>query len=98
MTYPKVYVTGHKPKYISRYPICLTDYDYNYILEEIGCIEKLSLKEMYKFILMRKKINMMISNEYYMYLLHIYILTIIRFLFFFFGVNLMFSSMNMYTT
>ena len=36
MTYPKVYVTGHKKKDISRHPICLTDYDYNYILEEIG--------------------------------------------------------------
>ena len=27
-------------KYISRQPICLTDYEYDYILEEIGRQEK----------------------------------------------------------
>ena len=31
-------------KSISRNPICLTDSDYDYILEEIGCREKLGLK------------------------------------------------------
>ena len=47
---PKVYVTGHKKKnFISRHPICLTDY---YYIE--GCVA-------------------CISNEYYMYLLLIYI-------------------------
>ena len=35
MTYPKVYVTGHKKKSIPRKTICLTDYDYDYISEEI---------------------------------------------------------------
>ena len=32
--------------YISRQPICLTDSDYDYILEEIGLQDKLSLKDM----------------------------------------------------
>ena len=47
-----------------------------------------------------KKIYMIISNEYYMYLLYIYILTIIRYfyLFILLGVNLMFSSINMYSS
>ena len=36
MTYPKVYVTENKHKNISRHPICLTDSEYDYILEEIG--------------------------------------------------------------
>ena len=36
--------TGKKA--ISRKPICLTDADCDYILEEIGRREKLSLKEM----------------------------------------------------
>ena len=27
-------------KAISRQPICLTDYDYDYILEEVGCQDK----------------------------------------------------------
>ena len=34
MTYPKVYVIGHRSK--SRHPICLNDSDYDYILEEIS--------------------------------------------------------------
>ena len=53
---------------ISMQPICLTDSEYNYILEEICRQEKLSLKEMYKFIVMTRKINMSILNEYYMFL------------------------------
>ena len=40
MTYPKVYVPGHKHKSISRHPICLTDSDYDCILEDIGHREK----------------------------------------------------------
>ena len=35
MTYLSLYVTGHYKKAISRHPICLTDADYDYILEEI---------------------------------------------------------------
>ena len=31
-------------KAISRQPICLTDYDYDYILEEIGCREKIEFE------------------------------------------------------
>ena len=31
-----MHVTGHKQKNISIEPICLTDSDYDYILEEIG--------------------------------------------------------------
>ena len=53
-------------KSISRKPICLTDSDHDYILEEIGRREKLSLKEMYKFIVTTRRNNMSISNEYYM--------------------------------
>ena len=33
-------------KSMSRHIICLTDYDYDYIVEEIGCQGKLSLKDM----------------------------------------------------
>ena len=44
-------------KSIPRQPIRLTDYDYDYILEEIGCREKTSLKDMWKFIVMTRKIN-----------------------------------------
>ena len=58
---------------ISRHPICLTDSDYAHILEEIVCIEKLGLKCMYKFVAMMKKPDMIISNEYYIYFLYIYI-------------------------
>ena len=46
---------------------------------------------------MTGKINISILNEYYMYLLYIYILTVIIFLFIpFFSFDLVFSSMNMY--
>ena len=31
-------------KYISRHPICLTDYDYNQILEEICCLYKIEFE------------------------------------------------------
>ena len=44
MQYPKVYVPGHKKKSISRQPICLTDSDYNYILEEISRQEKIDFE------------------------------------------------------
>ena len=41
MQHPQVYVPGHRPKKsISRQPICLTDSDYDYILEEIGRWDK----------------------------------------------------------
>ena len=60
----------------------------------------MGLKEMWKFVVMANNINMSILNEYYMYLLYIYILTVIRYfyLFIFFGVDLMFFSTNMYAT
>ena len=44
MIYPKVYVTGHKEKSISRYPICLTDSDYDHILEEVGRWDKIEFE------------------------------------------------------
>ena len=75
-------------KPISRQPICLTDSDYDYILEEIGCREKSGLKDIYKFIVMTRKINIILLNEYYMYLLCIFILTIIRFFFFSFSASI----------
>ena len=45
MTYPKVYVTGHNiENAISRHPICLTDSDYDYILKEIYCQDKIEFE------------------------------------------------------
>ena len=45
MQYPQVYVPGHRQKnYISRQPICLTDSDYDYILEEIGRWDKIKFE------------------------------------------------------
>ena len=87
-------------KSISRHPICLTDSDYDEISEEIGRRDKIEFKQMQKFIVMTKKSNTIISNEYYMYLLCNYILTFIRYfyLFILFGANLMFLSIYMYAT
>ena len=65
-------------KAISRHPIYLTSSDYDYILEEIGRQEKLSLKDMYNLMAMMKKIKLSVANEYYIYISYIYILTIIR--------------------
>ena len=42
--YPHVYVPGHKKKAISRKPISLTNSDYDYILEEIGCRDKIEFE------------------------------------------------------
>ena len=40
-----MYVTGHrKKKPISRQPICLSDSDYDYILEEIGRQDKIEFE------------------------------------------------------
>ena len=39
-----MYVTGHRKKSISRQPICLTDSDYDYILEEKNCWEKIEFE------------------------------------------------------
>ena len=44
MTYPKVYITGHKKKTISRHPIRLTDSGYDYILEEMFCQDKIEFE------------------------------------------------------
>ena len=41
--------------------------------------EKFNLKEMLKFVVMTRENNMSILNEYYVYLLYIYILTVIGF-------------------
>ena len=41
-----VYNRTQAKKVISRQPVCLTDFDYDYILEEIRCREKVSFKEM----------------------------------------------------
>ena len=54
-------------KSISRQPICLTDAEYDYILEEIDRREKLSLKEKLMCIAMIWSINKIVFNEYYMY-------------------------------
>ena len=39
-----MHVTGHKQKTIPRQPICLTDSDYDYILEEIGLRDKIEVE------------------------------------------------------
>ena len=45
MQYPQVYVPGQREKkIISRKPICLTDADHNYILEEIGSQYKIGFE------------------------------------------------------
>ena len=44
MKYPQVYVPVQAKKSISRQPICLTDSYDNYILEEIGCQDKIDFE------------------------------------------------------
>ena len=44
-----MYVPGHKQKNISRQPICLTDYDHDYTLEEIGCRDKIEFERDVEF-------------------------------------------------
>ena len=44
MTYIEVYVIGNKEKSISRHPICPTDSEYDYILEEIGRRDKIEFE------------------------------------------------------
>ena len=57
------------------------------------------LKEMWKFIVATRKINMSNLNEYYMFLSYIYVLTII-WLFIYFLVQHQYDvfEMNMYAT
>ena len=62
----------------------------------MGRREKLGLKEVWKFIVPMSNINMSILNEYYMYLLCIYILTIIRFFISFIFKHQFCFGMNMY--
>ena len=54
-------------KAISRQPVCLIDFDYYYILEEIYQQDKMSLKEKLMCIAMIWRINKIGLNEYYMY-------------------------------
>ena len=54
-------------KAISRQPICLTDADYDYILEKLADEIKLGLKEKLMCIAMIWRINKSSLNEYYMY-------------------------------
>ena len=60
-------------KAISRQPICLTDSDYDYILEEIGRRYKIEFEIDVESIVTTRKINMSILNDYYMFLSYIYI-------------------------
>ena len=69
-----MYGPGDKQKRaISRHPICLTNSDCDFILEEIGRQEELNLKEMWKFIMPTREINTIIFNEYYMFIIYLYI-------------------------
>ena len=47
----------------------------NTSLKKLVVEKSLGLKEMWKFIVTTRKINMIISKQYYMYLLYIYIFT-----------------------
>ena len=40
----KMFVTGYKKKDIQRHPIFLTDADYDYILDEIKCRDKIEFE------------------------------------------------------
>ena len=44
MQHPQVYVLEHRQKAISRQPICLTDADYDYILEGIDRRDKIEFE------------------------------------------------------
>ena len=44
MQYLQVFVQEHRQKSISRQPICLSDYDYDYILEEIDQRDKIEFE------------------------------------------------------
>ena len=79
-----MYVKGPKKKAISIQPVCLTDSDYDYVLEEIGRRDKIEFERDVEVYSADEEINMSILNEYYMYLLRIYILNIIRFFSFLF--------------
>ena len=39
-----MYAQGHKQKSISRQPVCFTDSEYDYILEEIGRRDKIEFE------------------------------------------------------
>ena len=54
-------------KAISRQPICLTDAEYDHILEEIVRRKELSLKEKLMCIVMIWRIDEINLNKYYMY-------------------------------
>ena len=58
-------------KAIPRQPACLTDFDYDYILEEIDRRDKIKFERYVEVIVMIRMINMSILNQYYMYLLYI---------------------------
>ena len=50
-TYLRMFVTGFKQKkFIQRHPICMTDANYYYVLDEIERSEKLSLNGMWVLI------------------------------------------------
>ena len=44
MQYPHVHFLENRKETISRQPICLTDADYDYILEEIGRQDKIEFE------------------------------------------------------
>ena len=44
MQYPQVYVPGHRQTSISSQPACLTDAEYDYMLEEIARGEKIEFE------------------------------------------------------
>ena len=52
-TYLRIFVTGFKQKSIQRHPICMTDANYYYILDEIEHHQKMSLNGMWVLIVTR---------------------------------------------
>ena len=77
---PKIVCTRTQAKIsISRQPICLTDYDHDCNLEEIGRRYRIEFKRDVELYCEDEEINMSISNECFMYLLYIHIFNVIRF-------------------
>ena len=67
MQYLQVFVHEHRKKAISRQPICLIDYDYDYILEEIDQRDKIEFEREIDVYSDDRRINRIGVNEYYMY-------------------------------
>ena len=73
---PKSVCTRAKAKNISIQPICLTNSDYDYILEEIGRQDKIEYERDVEVLSDDEETSYENLNEYYMSFLYIHIFTI----------------------